>query len=118
MELIRFEAGIEELPFETRQALGKVPLFRKLIMDAVTCWNNMKDFLNYWKVSSYMSLTFFYIHQLRNKRNRTVTPLYQNHVQQALSFIILNPKKRIRTTATVDNFKMSSQNVQERYWKH
>ena len=57
LKSLGFEVGSDgKLPFETWQALGRVPRFRKLIVDVVTSWNNIKEFLKYWKVSSYMSL--------------------------------------------------------------
>ena len=57
LRLFGFKVGSNgEIPFDTWQAMGEVPILRKLIMDAVTSWDNIKDFMKYWKITSYTSL--------------------------------------------------------------
>ena len=46
----------EDFTFDSWKALGEVPPLKIVIMDTVSSWNNIKKFLTYFKVASYMSL--------------------------------------------------------------
>lgn len=46
----------DEFTFEEWRALGDIPLMNKVITNFVTSWDNVKEFLKYWKAASYMSL--------------------------------------------------------------
>ena len=46
----------ENFTFKEWKALGNIPTLNKFITNTLTSWNNIKKFLKYWKVASYMSL--------------------------------------------------------------
>ena len=52
-----FEVGNDnELAFDTWQALGEISFLRKVIIDAIMSWDNVKKFMIYWKVDNYKYL--------------------------------------------------------------